>query len=393
MRIVIILPTYNERENLRALIPAIEEQFAAVAQEMSILVVDDDSPDGTANIAIELASQWNNIHLIAGPKRGLGVAYVRGILYALSELKAEAVIEMDADFSHKPEDLPRLIEGLKSHDVVIGSRYVPGGSISASWSLWHRAVSFGGNVFARHVAGIRNVRDRTAGFRAIRASMLEGIDVSSIEGKGYSFQIGLLHRLQLGGARVLEIPVEFVDRSWGTSKLGVKDILEFIFLAWSIRLASLTTFVKFALVGLLGVGVNLGVLTALLAIGTNKFIASPIAIETSILTNFLLNNRWTFAERSYRDGLPSRGLKFNVVSVVALALSYSTFVLLSLAFPLLSALVAQALAVIPATLINYFFNSYWTFRSQPVRELPAAAPRPARLPPPPEAPQKEKVNA
>lgn len=370
MRIVVILPTYNERENIRALIPALEKQFAALSHRMKVLVVDDESPDGTADVARRLASSRNNIHIVAGPKRGLGVAYLRGMLYALSELEADAVIEMDADFSHKPEDLPRLIEGLRTHDFVIGSRYIPGGSISASWSLWHRAVSIGGNIFARHVAGIRSVRDCTAGFRAIRASLLRQIDLSTIRGTGYGFQIALLSRAQMAGARILEIPIEFVDRCWGTSKLGLNDILEFMALAWVIRLSSLKTFVRFALVGLLGLGVNLGVLSVLLALGINKYIASPIAIEAAILSNYLLNNRWTFVGRSYRDGFSLRGLKFNVVSVLGLAVSYSSFVLLSLATPRLSTYVAQVLSVVPTTLVNYLSNSYWTFRSQPVQNVP-----------------------
>jgi dolichol-phosphate mannosyltransferase len=167
-------------------------------------------------------------------------------------------------------------------------------------------------------------------------------------------------------ARIEEIPVEFVDRSAGDSKLGLSDIVEFIINAWWIRFRRSTTFIKFLLVGASGVFVNLALFTLLLNAEVNKYLASPIAIEASVISNFLLNNYWTFRSRQTRDRVRVKGLKFNLVSLIALGVSYSTFIVLSVIFPGVSPQIHQFLGIIPATLVNYFLNSYWTFKHAPV---------------------------
>ena len=363
MKIVVILPTYNERENIVLMVRALQEEFRALPHDMHILVVDDNSPDRTADAVRAEARSLQNLHLITGMKAGLGAAYIRGMKHAIEQLQADAVMEMDADFSHKPEDVPRLIEGLDlGADFVIGSRYVPGGKIPGDWSFFRRMNSKWGNVFARYVAGIYQVRDCTAGFRAIRASIINKIDLDELKVKGYAFQISLLHEAVMNHAVVREIPVEFVDRKRGETKLGLSDIVEFMLNAWWIRFERSKTFLKFGLVGASGVAVNLVSFTVLLNLGMNKFLASPVAIEVSIITNFLLNNYWTFSEREMNDKVHIRGLKFNVVSFVALAVSYSTFLILSAFDPSGIPQIHQAVGIIPATLINYFLNSYWTFK-------------------------------
>jgi dolichol-phosphate mannosyltransferase len=363
MKIVVILPTYNEKENIALMISALQEQFRKIPHDMNILVVDDNSPDRTADIVRAESKKASNIFLITGKKQGLGAAYIRGMKHAINELKADAVMEMDADFSHKPEDVPRLIEALdQGADFVIGSRYVPGGKIPDDWSFLRRMNSKWGNVFARYVAGMYSVRDCTAGFRAIRASTINKIDPDTLKVKGYAFQISLLHEAILNHAKVKEIPVEFVDRKRGETKLGITDIIEFMMNAWWIRFERSKTFLKFAAVGATGVVVNLVSFTMLMNAGLSKFIASPIAIELSIITNFLLNNYWTFSERDMNDKIHIRGLKFNIISFVALAVSYTTFLILSMLNPSGIPQVHQAAGIIPATLINYFLNSYWTFR-------------------------------
>lgn len=363
MKIVVILPTYNERENIILMIRALQEQFPAIRHDVHILVVDDNSPDGTADAVRSESSAWPNLHLITGSKQGLGAAYIRGMNHAINELGADAVMEMDADFSHKPEDVPRLIAALdEGADFVIGSRYVPGGKIPDDWSFLRRMNSKWGNVFARYVAGMYKVRDCTAGFRAIRAPLINKIDPDTLKVKGYAFQISLLHEAILSHAVVREIPVEFVDRTRGETKLGLSDIIEFMLNAWWIRFERSKTFLKFCVVGASGVLVNLASFTAFLQMGMSKFLASPIAIEVSIITNFILNNYWTFSQRDMNDKVHIRGLKFNVVSFVALAVSYSTFLLLSTFDPSGIPQVHQAIGIIPATFINYFLNSYWTFK-------------------------------
>ena len=183
--------------------------------------------------------------------------------------------------------------------------------------------------------------------------------------QGYAFQVALLHEAVSLGAKVKEVPVDFIDRTEGESKLGISDIIEFIVNAWWIRLHSSKTFIKFAIVGLSGVIVNLGVFTLLLQANVNKYIASPISIEVSIITNFLLNNYWTFRWRKSQDHVRIKGLKFNMVSLVSLGVSYTTFVILSVLFPETAPTIHQLIGIAPAMLINYFLNSYWTFKHAP----------------------------
>ena len=363
MKIVVILPTYNEKDNIALIIRALQEQFRKIPHAMNILVVDDNSPDGTAEIVRAECKTASNVFLITGEKQGLGAAYVRGMKYAIVRLHADAVMEMDADFSHKPEDVPRLIEAVDhGADFVIGSRYVPGGKIPDDWSFLRRMISQWGNVFARYIAGLYKVRDCTAGFRAIRAEVIKKIDLDALKVRGYAFQISLLHEAIVNRARVQEVPVEFIDRKRGQTKLGFSDIVEFMINAWWIRFERSKTFLKFSIVGAAGVVVNLASFTVLMNMGLNKFIASPVAIEFSIISNFLLNNFWTFSDRDVNDKIHIRGLKFNIISFVALGVSYSTFLILSVIDPTGIPQIHQAVGIVPATLINYFLNSYWTFK-------------------------------
>ena len=177
-------------------------------------------------------------------------------------------------------------------------------------------------------------------------------------------RIALLHAAVMGGARVVELPVQFVDRTVGESKLGTKDIIEFFRSAAWIRFQSSKVFIKFCITGASGVLINLGVFSALLSLGLNKFVASPIAIQCSIITNFVGNNYWTFRRRNLVGPVHARGLRFNVVSILSLAISYLTFVLLSHVFPGVAPQVNQFGGIVPATLVNYFLNSYWTFRNE-----------------------------
>jgi dolichol-phosphate mannosyltransferase len=365
MKIILIVPTYNERDNIQELVPALQEQFQLLPHDMHILVVDDNSPDGTAAVVQKLKRCHPNLHLSSGEKRGLGAAYVRGMRHAIENLHADAVFEMDADFSHKPEDVPRLIAELElGADFVIGSRYVEGGSLPSEWGLLRRMNSKFGNIVGRYLAGLYRVRDCTAGFRAIDANLLRRIDFEQITVQGYAFQISLLQRAMAEGAVIREVPVDFIDRTMGESKLSLSDVTEFILAAASIRLQSSRTFVKFAIAGATGILINLGAFQLLLDAGTNKYLASPVAIELSIIWNFLLNNYWTFRSRKTSDRTRVMGLKFNLVCFISLAVSYSTFSALSFANPAGLPILHQFLGIIPAVLVNYFMDSNWTFRRQ-----------------------------
>ena len=364
MRTTIILPTYNERENIASIIDQIKIATDKVSGwQVSILVVDDHSPDGTAAIVREKMAQYPSfIALLEGQKEGLGAAYIRGMQHAIKE-GAELVYEMDADFSHDPEDLARMFKEIQNGaDFVIGSRYVPGGQIPPQWSLYRKANSRVGNLVARVVAGIYRVRDCTAGFRAIKTSLLKKIDVKEITTQGYGFQVSLLYEAYIRDAIIKEIPVIFVDRTHGESKLGFSDVVEFIKNAFAIRLRGFKTLIKFLMVGASGVVVNLSMFSLFTYLGISKFIASPLAIEASIIWNFLLNNAWTFRRREVSSSFRARGLKFNIVSLLSLSISYSTFLVLTLNFEDGSPLLFQAAGIIPATIVNYLTNSYWTFK-------------------------------
>ncbi len=372
---------------MRPLVTQLQQQFRHMAHDMHILVVDDHSPDLTAAAVRMLQQDYNNLHLLEGSKAGLGAAYVRGMRHAIDHLQADVIFEMDADLSHDPADVPRLMAAIDAGaDLVIGSRYVKGGSISADWGWLRRLNSRAGNLAARYIAGIVGVNDCTAGFRAISVELLQRIDLDRLRVQGYVFQVVLLHAAVVNGARVKEIPVDFADREHGLSKLGVRDLLEFAMNVWWIRLLSARVLVKFLLVGAVGVLVNLGCFSLFLQLGVNKFIASPLAVEISIISNFLLNNFWTFRRRVSTDRKRIKGLKFHAVSLLSLGVSFATFVLLAVLLPDHSPQLYQLAGIIPAAAVNYLLNAYWTFKAAP--QLPAdisSAPEPGygiRLPNP-----------
>lgn len=239
IKVVIVLPTYNERDNIRSVLEGIlRQKYYTADVRISVLVVDDMSPDGTAEIVRELARIYPNVHLIQGRKEGLGIAYVRGFSHAIHNLGADIVFEMDADLSHDPNDIPRFLsEILKGYDLVIGSRYIPGGSIPQNWGAFRKANSKWGNVFARHIAALKPIKDCTSGFRAMRADVLRNIDFTSLGIRGYAFQISLLHAIKSGRFLISEIPINFTDRSTGKSKLKIKDIFEFMAISLSLGLS------------------------------------------------------------------------------------------------------------------------------------------------------------
>ena len=220
MKTLIIIPTYNEYDNMRPLV----EQIFTYAPASDILIVDDNSPDGTGKLADEMATEDPRVHVMhrAG-KLGLGTAYIAGFKYAV-EHQYDAAFEMDADFSHDPRYLPDFLRAIESADLVIGSRYVEGGG-TPNWSLLRRFISGGGNIFARFMLGIP-VHDCTAGFRCYRRQVLESIDLDTIESQGYAFQVELAYRVYKRGFKIVETPIVFLDRRVGKSKMSRAIFLE-----------------------------------------------------------------------------------------------------------------------------------------------------------------------
>src|SRR5436853_6771083 len=230
----LVLPTYNEAENLEPIVDATLPQLASAAADHTLLIVDDNSPDGTGEIADRLAAEHEAVQVLhrAG-KEGLGRAYLAGFKCAL-EAGAELVLEMAADFSHDPADLPRLIRAAADADLVLGSRYVRGGGVT-DWGMLRLALSRGGSWYARRILRVP-VRDLTGGFKCFRRETLEGIAYQDTHADGYGFQIELTYRAILKGFRVKEIPIVFRDRQAGTSKMHARIALEAVWKVPALRL-------------------------------------------------------------------------------------------------------------------------------------------------------------
>jgi dolichol-phosphate mannosyltransferase len=235
-RAVLCLPTYNERENLEQMIRALGGELDTSRDR--VLVVDDGSPDGTGEIADRLARElpWVSV-LHRSRKEGIGPAYVAGFRQALAE-GAELVLEMDCDFSHDPADVPRLIAASDDADLVLGSRYAPGGG-TANWGALRRVISRGGCLYAQVILGLR-VRDLTGGFKCFRRKALEAIDLDALSAHGYAFQIETTYRVRRAGLRVQEIPITFVERRAGASKMTGAIVAEAIWRVPLLRLRALT---------------------------------------------------------------------------------------------------------------------------------------------------------
>ena len=236
MRLVVCVPTYDERENLEPLVRALGEVLAGLGPDGRVLVIDDASPDGTGQLADLLAGELDFLDVFHREKKeGLGPAYVAGFERALAA-GAELVATMDCDFSHDPNDLPRLVSAVSRADVAIGSRYVPGGA-TENWGAVRRLVSRGGSLYARALLGIP-VRDTTSGFKVYRREVLETIRPASIESRGYAFQIETVYRALRAGLTVEEVPIRFSDRTEGGSKMGPGIVLEAVLRVPALRFAA-----------------------------------------------------------------------------------------------------------------------------------------------------------
>jgi dolichol-phosphate mannosyltransferase len=232
-RALVIVPTYNERENLPRLIPSILSRDP----RLEILVVDDGSPDGTGELADEISAAEKRVHVLhRTQKEGLGKAYLAGFAWAI-ERGYDAVLQMDADFSHDPAHLPQFLEAIDSYDVVLGSRYLHGRVTVVNWPIGRLLLSYFANVYARKVTGLP-IADATGGFKCFRRQVLEAIDLGRVESNGYSFQIETSFRAWKKGFRLGEIPIMFVDRDVGESKMSKAIVREAVWRVWRLRLLS-----------------------------------------------------------------------------------------------------------------------------------------------------------
>ncbi len=229
-RALIIIPTYNELNNLQLIVPQVLEQDPRI----EVLVVDDNSPDGTGRVADEMAARDPRIHVLHRPgKQGLGTAYLAGFRWGL-ERDYELIFEMDADFSHDPKHLPQFLAAVENADLVLGSRYLGGRVTVVNWPMPRLLLSYFANIYARVVTGVR-LGDATGGFKCFRRRVLEGIDLGAVRSNGYAFQIEMSTRAARRGFRIVEIPIVFVDRTDGVSKMSQSIVREAIWMVWRLR--------------------------------------------------------------------------------------------------------------------------------------------------------------
>lgn len=234
MKALIVIPTYNEKENIVCL----SEEVLRQDKELEILIIDDNSPDGTGDIADRLAAGNRRIRVMHREgKMGLGTAYILGFKYALSRPDIDCVFEMDADFSHRPEYIPDFLKAIEDADLVLGSRYVPGGGVR-NWNFARKVISRGGSMFARVMLGLP-ARDCTGGYRCYRREALKKIDLETISAEGFGFQVEMLNACHRAGLRVREIPIIFPDRERGTTKISKKIIIEAFIMVCRLRIKTL----------------------------------------------------------------------------------------------------------------------------------------------------------
>ena len=362
-KICFVLPTYNEEENIENIIQQIlKEEKNQSKHTFSILVVDDNSTDETQAIVQRYISLNSKIHLVTGQKKGLGDAYKRGFKFALNDLKADVIFQMDSDGQHDASLIPDFVSYIEEgKDVVIGSRFIDGGT-TPDFSFSRLLMSKVGNLLVRYVGGITQVKDCTSGYRAIRASYLKELDFSYLSTRGYSFQSSLICDLAWRGADISEIPIEFSSRQGGDSKLALRDQIEFLLNIPRLGFRNLEDFMKYSLVGVSGVFVNLGLyflLTRYYEI--SELVAPLIAIESALISNFILNNFWTFGKRITQSRIRVKFVKFHLVSGFSALINYSAFLTLFLVFGLYDIL-ANLIGIGLAAIVNYLINSNWTWK-------------------------------
>lgn len=330
MKTVVLLPTYNERDNIETILKGVASVWRGINHhELSLLVIDDNSPDGTADVVRKYQKSHPNVFLITGKKEGLGSAILRGISYALDVLHAEIILQMDADLSHDPNSLPGFIQAMdEGADFAVGSRYIRGGSIPDNWGLHRKIYSVIGNAFVRFGLGYTTVHDWTGGYRAYKREFAERFRREMTVYQGYLFQIAYLHKSMMSGARIVEVPIHFSDRRFGHSKIApsqyIRDILRYVTRE---RLKQIFTgsFGKFLVVGTIGFIINTLMLEVMVRLGFHPVMGSGVGAEFAIISNFLLNNSWTFGSRKAQGGRAVvKFLQFNLTSFGAVIIQAGT---------------------------------------------------------------------
>jgi len=367
MKKICVIPTYNEKENIINLLKTI---FKLKISNLDILVVDDNSPDKTSQI-VKLYLKENKLEnrifvLDRTKKEGLGRAYVAGFKWALSK-KYNKIISMDADFSHDPKYLPELLKKSEDYDVVIGSRYIKDGKI-VGWQWFRYLNSWGANFMTRMLLGLKP-KDATAGFKCYSDNFLTKINLDNIISSGYAFQVEMINLAQENGFSITEIPITFVDRRVGQSKISgelrrsIKAVFELMK-----RKKFYRQFIKFGVVGLTGTLIDLGIYNILaLIFGINIYFARTISFILAATNNYILNRRWTF--RNKNKNVAKQFSKFFLISLAGLGLNliimkFCQQLVVNVHSEFLKLNIPVIIAIVIVLFWNFFINKYWTFKEK-----------------------------
>ena len=329
MKIVHIIPTFNEKENIGQMIETINEigtKYPRWSNE--VLIVDDYSADGTAHVVSEFKKKYSNLHLLLKKKEGLGRALIKGYEYALNKLDADVVIPNDADFQWEPRDYPKLIKKIEEgFDVVVASRHVPGGKV-VGWN-WFRKLNhdISNSLLAWWIAGVHEVKDHAGNFKAIRVKgILDQVPLTKMRNAGFSFQLHILYELSKTSAKFTEVPVIFRKRKFGKSKIGfnryyIRDVFEYIRSSILIRLDRSKKFIKYCFVGGLGFIIQTLISKLLIILKVNPGLSVSVGAEGAILSNFILNNIWTFKHKKIIGSrIFHKYIQFNIIAFGAVVI-------------------------------------------------------------------------
>lgn len=379
MKVVIIIPTYNEKGNVERLIEILQNDiFPKIKNhDMNILIADDRSPDGTAEIVKKLMNKWKNLDLVQGEKQGLGAAYIRAMTYAIEKLGADVMFEMDADLSHDPTKVPDFLEKIdQGYDFVIGTRYSQGGSIPDNWGVSRKMFSIFGNILVRFILLKFSIHDWTGGYRAIKKEVFlkEKNELNSF--KGYTFQVSFLNKAVRDGFRVAEVPINFTDRTMGKSKIAANeyiiDLLKYVITA-SFKEKIFGSFGKFLVVGGIGFTLQAVILRVLVEdFGVVPAVASLLGAVVAIFSNYNLNNLWTFKKERANGAIQYfwKMLKFYATSAVGVILIQTGIIFLG------DTLIGRKYYFVyflfgTAILLIYNFTVYRLFiwRKNPINEI------------------------
>jgi dolichol-phosphate mannosyltransferase len=369
-KVVIVMPAWNEAQNITEMIKVLTGiEFPKIDADMHLLVVDNHSTDGMTKVVEDAAKKHKNVHIVQQVNKGLGWAYVTGMKHAMHTLKADAILEMDADFQHPPRFIKPMVDAyLNNADYCIGSRYIPGGSVPKEWALSRKFVSFFGNLFIRLALLNFKIHDLTTGFRLAKVDgVISKIDLDNLmELNRFAYKVDLLYQCLKLSKKTVEVPLEFASRTKEKSKFNYKEMISTFKVAIILGIKDKQRFIKFAFVGFTGFVVNFVLLRVLRFAGASEVIAWGVSTEGAIVSNFTLNNLWTFREKQISGigQIIKKFFQFNLTSAGAIIIQLVTgpigVRLVGVKYDFLVLFFIVVFLVMP---FNYFMYNFFIWRT------------------------------